>query len=200
VHGNRPSDSPVNLTCILSLRDTLNTTHWSSSVCPCDNTSNIRLLSQPYCKCFWDHIKRIEIAVEVARFEAFYGNWHVRKWWQAPHASGMCSQLLVNFTYVYFVKINSVFCMYLMDSRLQTTRRCIIDCVCGRRWYIARQASMCRAAGSADARELSSVMKAIHKSSFRGSRRLWCATTQQWSFGKEYKCFRNTWSYLEYLN
>jgi hypothetical protein len=45
VRGNRPGDSSVNLTCIPSLRDMLNTTHWSSSVCPCDNTSTIRLLS-----------------------------------------------------------------------------------------------------------------------------------------------------------
>jgi hypothetical protein len=35
--------------------------------------------------------------------------------------------------------------------------------VFGRLWYIARQASICRAAGSADAREFGSVMKAIHR-------------------------------------
>ena len=40
-------------------------------------------LLQTYSKCFWGHSKIIEIAVEVARFDAFYGNWLVKRWWRA---------------------------------------------------------------------------------------------------------------------
>ena len=39
-----------------------------------------------YCKCFWGHSKTIEIAVEVARFKAFYGNWPVKRWWRALYS------------------------------------------------------------------------------------------------------------------
>ena len=40
-------------------------------------------LIQTYSKCFWGYTQTIKIAVEVARFEAFYDNWRIKRWWQA---------------------------------------------------------------------------------------------------------------------
>jgi hypothetical protein len=71
---------------------------------------------------------------------------------------------------------------------LDNTRLSVSGCL----WCIARQASICRAAGLADAREFSSVMGTIDK--FVVSRFEWSVShdnkTEECWMG--YKCFSNT--------